>query len=302
MSVLVTPPTSLPYSAPTLDTVADLNEMARQIRRDIVRMVTFAQSGHTGGSLGMADIFTALYFKLLKHSPDVFWSGRDQDFLFLSNGHISPVWYSTLARAGYFPIEELATFRKLNSRLQGHPATDTHLPGIRIASGSLGQGLSAAIGAALAFRLDKNPNLVYCLMGDGECQEGQIWEAAMFAAHHRVDNLIGIVDFNNQQIDGEVSKVMRIEPFGEKWTAFGWRVLECNGNHISEFIETVHLAHSMSRQAQPVVILAKTVMGKGVSFFEGTMPDGTNWHGKAPSKDLADKALLELAPTRFGDF
>ncbi len=290
------------YTVPILETVEDLAEMARQIRRDIIRMLTLAQSGHTGGSLGMADIFTALYFKILKHNPETFWTDLNQDFLFLSNGHISPVWYATLARAGYFPLSELATFRKINSRLQGHPATDTRLPGIRIASGSLGQGLSAAIGAALGFRLNKSSNFVYCLMGDGECQEGQIWEAAMAAAHHKVDNLIGIVDVNNQQIDGEVRKVMNIEPFADKWKAFGWIVLECDGNNIAEFLNTAQLAQSLSRKEKPVVILAKTVMGKGVSFFEGTMPDGTNWHGKPPSKDHEARALKELPETRFGDF
>lgn len=290
------------YTPPILETTDDLNEMARQIRRDIIRMLTMAQSGHTGGSLGMADIFTALYFKILKHNPQTFWDDLDQDFLFLSNGHISPVWYAALARAGYFPLAELSTFRKINSRLQGHPATDTHLPGIRIASGSLGQGLSAAVGAALGFRLNKSSNFVYCLMGDGECQEGQIWEAAMAAAHHKVDNLIGIVDFNNQQIDGEVRKVMGIEPFADKWKAFGWIVLECNGNNIAEFSNTVRLAQSLARKEKPIVILAKTLMGKGVSFFEGTMPDGTNWHGKPPSKEHEAKALNELPPTRFGDF
>lgn len=290
------------YAPPVLETTSDLAEMARQIRRDIVRMLAMAQSGHTGGSLGMADVFTALYFKLLKHNPATFWDDLDQDFLFLSNGHISPVWYATLARAGYFPLSELATFRKINSRLQGHPATDTHLPGIRVASGSLGQGLSVAVGAALGFRLNKSPNLVYCLMGDGECQEGQIWEAAMSAAHHKVDNLIGIVDFNNQQIDGEVRKVMNIEPFADKWKAFGWIALECDGNDIEAFIGTVRLAQSLLRKEKPVVIIARTVMGKGVSFFEGTMPDGSNWHGKPPSKEQAERALLELPPTRFGDF
>jgi len=305
MSAITEPPVLAPSSGKTvtyLEDMAQLEELARQIRRDVVRMLVMAQSGHTGGSLGMADIFTALYFHLLRHSPEKFSSGEEQDFVFLSNGHISPVWYATLARAGYFPLAELATFRKINSRLQGHPATDTHLPGIRIASGSLGQGLSVAIGAALAFRLDKNPYLVYCLMGDGECQEGQIWEAAMFAAHHKVDNLIGIVDCNNQQIDGEVSKVMQIEPFEDKWKAFGWRTLHCDGNNMADILKTVKMAQALCGQAKPVVILAKTVMGKGVSFFEGTMPDGSNWHGKPPTKELGEKALLELPPTRYEDF
>ncbi|MCS7012686.1 MAG: transketolase [Chloroherpetonaceae bacterium] len=305
MIAVIDPPALQPSKGRTvsrLNTLEELEELARQLRRDVVRMLAMAQSGHTGGSLGMADVFTALYFHLLRHNPETFWSGKDQDFLFLSNGHISPIWYAALARAGYFPLSELATFRKINSRLQGHPATDTHLPGIRVASGSLGQGLSVAVGAALAFRLDKNPYLVYCLMGDGECQEGQIWEAAMFAAHHKVDNLIGIVDWNNQQIDGEVSKVMNIEPFADKWEAFGWHVFHCDGNSMASVIDTVKAAQAQCGHGKPVVILAKTTMGKGVSFFEGTMPDGSNWHGKPPSKELAEKALLELPPTQFGDF
>jgi transketolase len=283
-------------------TTADLEEMARQIRRDIIRMLTLAGNGHTGGALGMTDIFTALYFKLLHHNPDTFSDDLNQDMLFLSNGHISAVWYATLARAGYFPIAELATHRKINSRLQGHPATDTNLKGIRVASGSLGQGLSVALGAALGQRLNKSSRLVYCLMGDGECQEGQIWEAAMAAAHHKPTNLIGIVDFNNQQIDGEVKKVMGVEPFADKWTSFGWSVLHCDGNHITDVIATIEKAQAMIPSGKPVVILAKTIMGKGVSFFEGTMPDGSNWHGKAPTKELEAKALAELATTRFGDF
>ncbi|NTV45324.1 MAG: transketolase [Chlorobiales bacterium] len=284
-------------------TVEDLKEMARQIRRDVVRMLSLAESGHTGGSLGMADVFTALYFRLLNHHPETFLDLKiGQDFLFLSNGHIAPVWYSALARSGYFPIEELATLRKLGSRLQGHPSSHDGLPGIRIASGSLGQGLSAAVGAALSFRIDANPNYVYCLMGDGECQEGQIWEAAMSAAHYKLDNLIGIVDHNNQQIDGEVEKVMGVEPFADKWSSFGWNVLECNGNDIEDFIQTVITAKSLSGKGKPTVILAKTLMGKGVSFFEGTMADGSNWHGKAPSKADTEKALAQLGETKFGDF
>lgn len=285
-----------------VETAEALAEIARQIRRDIVRMLVLSQSGHTGGSLGMSDIFASLYFHVLKHDVKNFWENPDQDFLFLSNGHISPVWYSALARAGYFPVAELATFRKLNSRLQGHPATDTHLKGIRIASGSLGQGLSAAVGASLGFKLNKNPNFVYCLMGDGECQEGQIWEAAMSAAHHKADNLIGIVDNNNMQIDGEVSKIMGIEPFADKWRAFGWDVLSCDGNNIADFLATVKTAKEKSGKHKPVVILAKTLMGKGVPMFEGTMTDGSNWHGKAPSKEQGDKAFEILAPTKYGDF
>ncbi|MDX2129262.1 MAG: transketolase [Chloroherpetonaceae bacterium] len=302
MQTLQELPFAKDYLVPKLNTNEDLQEMARQIRRDIIRMLVLSQSGHTGGSLGMADIFTALYFKILKHDREHFLSNPNQDFLFLSNGHISPVWYSTLARSGYFPISELASFRKINSRLQGHPATDTGLAGIRIASGSLGQGLSVAIGAALGFRLSGNENSVFCLMGDGECQEGQIWEAALSASHHKVDHLISIIDFNNQQIDGEVSKVMGIEPFHEKWLSFGWHVLGCDGNNIIDFLSTVDRAKKNRGSGKPTVILANTVMGKGVSFLEGTMPDGTNWHGKAPSKEQGDKALVELVETRFGDF
>ncbi|MBC8042922.1 MAG: transketolase [Rhizobacter sp.] len=287
----------------TLSTAADISEMARQIRRDIVRMLVLSQSGHTGGSLGMSDIFASLYFNLMKHDPEKFWENHDQDFLFLSNGHISPVWYSTLARAGYFPVDELKTFRKIGSRLQGHPATDTGLKGIRIASGSLGQGLSAAVGAALGFKLNKNLNTVYCLMGDGECQEGQIWEAAMSAAHHKTNNLIGIIDRNDMQIDGAVTSVMNIEPFADKWRAFGWNVLETDGNDIEAFLDTVHKAKAMREQStQPTVIIAVTIMGKGVPFFEGLMTDGTNWHGKTPSKELGEKALAHLAETKYGDF
>ena len=280
----------------------DLKEMARQVRRDIVRMLTMAKSGHTGGSLDMADMMTAMYFHLLNHHPEKFSSGKDQDFLFLSNGHVAPVWYSVLARSGYFPLNRLAGLRKIDSCLQGHPSTDTCLPGVRIASGSLGQGLSAAIGAALAFRVDNNPNSVYCFLGDGECQEGQIWEAAMSASHLKVENLIAIVDHNNQQIDGEVEDVMALEPFADKWEAFGWHVLNCDGNDIDEFIETIQTAKSMQGECKPIVIIAKTIMGKGVSFFEGTLEDGSNWHGKPPKEEDAEKALQELPETQFGDF
>lgn len=281
---------------------ASLKEMARQVRRDIVRMLTMAKSGHTGGSLGMADMMTAFYFNVLNHHPDKFASKKDQDFLFLSNGHVAPVWYSVLARSGYFPLEQLAKLRKIDSCLQGHPSTDTCLPGVRIASGSLGQGLSAAIGAALGFKVDGNPNTVFCFLGDGECQEGQVWEAAMSASHLKVDNLIAIVDHNNQQIDGEVEDVMALEPFTDKWESFGWHVLTCDGNDIDEFIETLETAKSMMGECKPIVILAKTLMGKGVSFFEGTMEDGTNWHGKPPKEEECEKALKELPETQFGDF
>jgi len=282
--------------------IADLEEMARQVRRDVIRMLVLAKSGHTGGSLGLADILSAMYFKLLDHSPEKFATSEAQDFFFLSNGHVAPVWYSALARSGYFPTKRLAFLRKLGSCLQGHPTTDPCIPGVRIASGSLGQGLSAATGAALSFKSAGKKNFVYCVMGDGECQEGQIWEAAMSAAHFKTDNLIGIVDHNNQQIDGEVEAVMALEPFADKWRAFGWEVLSCDGHHIADFVQTVEKAQSFSGKGKPVVILAKTVMGKGVSFMEGAMPDGSNWHGKAPSAEDGEKALSELPETRFGDF
>ncbi|ACF13665.1 Transketolase domain protein [Chloroherpeton thalassium ATCC 35110] len=282
--------------------IADLEEMARQVRRDVIRMLVLAKSGHTGGSLGLADVFAAMYFKLLDHSPEKFATAANQDFMFVSNGHIAPVWYSVLARSGYFPTKKLAFLRKIDSCLQGHPTTDPCIPGVRIASGSLGQGLSAAIGAALSFKTDGKPNTVYCMMGDGECQEGQIWEAAMSAAHFKTDNLIGIVDHNNQQIDGEVEAVMGLEPFADKWKAFGWEVLSCDGNSIADFVQTVEKAKTFSGKGKPVVILAKTLMGKGVSFMEGSMADGSNWHGKAPSAADGEKALAELPETRFGDF
>ncbi len=285
-----------------LASIDDLKTMATQVRRDIIRMLALANSGHTGGSLGMADIFTALYFRLLRQNPHGFWEHDEEDMVFLSNGHIAPVWYSVLARSGYFPIAELASLRQLNSYLQGHPTSESGLPGIRIASGSLGQGLSAAVGAALGNRIDGRRNRVFCLMGDGECQEGQIWEAAMSAAHYGLENLIGIVDYNNEQIDGEVQNIMNIEPFADKWRAFGWEVFSCDGNDIEAFIAVVGRILSMNDRKKPSIVLAKTLMGKGVPFFEGTMADGSNWHGKPPSKDDALKALELLGETRFGDF
>lgn len=285
-----------------LSTVEELREMARQVRRDVVRMLARANSGHTGGSLGMADIFTALYFKVLRHHPHQFHDDRDHDMLFLSNGHIAPVWYSVLARSGYFSLDELNYLRQIDSYLQGHPTSEAALPGIRIASGSLGQGLSAAVGAALGMRMDGKSSDVFCLMGDGECQEGQIWEAAMSAAHYGLGNLVGIVDYNNLQIDGELSDVMSVEPFIDKWKAFGWEVYCCDGNDIEHFIETLEALRSRKERTKPAVILAATVMGKGVPFFEGSMPDKSNWHGKPPSGADAVKALDILGTTVYGDF
>ena len=285
-----------------LETIDDLREMARQVRRDVIRMLAMANSGHTGGSLGMADIFTALYFRVIEHKPHEFWHDNDTDMVFLSNGHIAPVWYSVLARSGYFPLGELNSLRQVNSFLQGHPTSESRLPGIRIASGSLGQGLSAAVGATLGCRIDGKKNDVFCLMGDGECQEGQIWEAAMSASQYKLDNLIGIVDYNNMQIDGEVSSIMGVEPFADKWRSFGWDVYECDGNDIDEFVGTMQTIRSSENRQKPTVVLARTIMGKGVHFFEGLMPDNSNWHGKPPSKDDALKALDILGETVFGDF
>jgi len=285
-----------------LATFDELNEMARQVRRDIIRMLARANSGHTGGSLGMADIFTALYFRVLQQDPHKFWQSDDQDLVFLSNGHIAPAWYSVLARSGYFPLSELNSLRQVSSYLQGHPTSESRLPGVRIASGSLGQGLSAAVGAALGLRIDGRERDVFCLMGDGECQEGQIWEAAMSASHYRLGKLIGIVDCNNEQIDGEVNDIMSVEPFAEKWQAFGWDVYHCDGNDIEDFVSTVERIKAVENRSRPSVILAVTITGKGVPFFEGTMPDKSNWHGKPPTKDDAEKALAILTETVFGDF
>lgn len=277
--------------------IAELQNLASQIRRDIVRMVHAVQSGHPGGSLGCADFFVALYFKIMRFKLPFEMDGKDEDLFFLSNGHISPVWYATLARAGFFEVQELKTFRKLNSRLQGHPATEEHLDGIRIASGSLGQGLSAAIGAAQSKKLNQDPNLVYVLMGDGEQQEGQVWEAAMYAAHHKIDNLIATIDVNGQQIDGAVENVMSLQNLAAKWKAFGWQVLEVDGNNLIEVIKTLQLAKGLMNREQPLVILMKTVMGQGVDFMMGTH----KWHGVAPNDEELAKALAQLEET-IGDY
>ena len=274
-----------------------LTDTAAQVRRDIVRMVHGVQSGHPGGSLGCAEFFTALYFKVLKHAPSFNPEGRNEDLFFLSNGHISPVWYSVLARSGYFPVAELATFRKLNSRLQGHPTTHEHLPGIRVASGSLGQGMSVAIGAALAKKLNGDANLVFSLHGDGELDEGQNWEAIMFAGSKKVDNLISTIDWNGQQIDGTTEKVMDLAGLPEKFKAFNWDVMEMNGNNMDEVIAGLEEAKTRAGKGKPVVILMKTIMGKGVSFMEGHH----EWHGTAPSDDQLKLALAEL-PETLGDY
>ncbi|MBK7762637.1 MAG: transketolase [Bacteroidetes bacterium] len=277
--------------------MSTLQETASQVRRDIVRMVHAVQSGHPGGSLGCADFLVTLYFETMKRNPGFSMDGINEDIFFLSNGHISPLFYSVLARSGYFPIDELATFRKLNSRLQGHPATHEHLPGVRIASGSLGQGLSVAVGAALAKKLNGDNCLVYSLHGDGELQEGQNWEAIMFAAHNKVDNLISTVDVNGQQIDGSTKNVLNLESLEAKWTAFGWEVLHMDGHNIDEIRATLAEAKSLTGKGKPICILMKTIMGKGVDFMEGTH----EWHGIAPNDEQLAKALSQL-PETLGDY
>lgn len=276
---------------------AQLQEVATQVRRDIVRMVHAVQSGHPGGSLGCADFLTALYFNVMRHRPDFQMDGVGEDVFFLSNGHISPVFYSVLARSGYFPVSELSTFRKINSRLQGHPTTHEHLPGVRMSSGSLGQGLSVAAGAALAKKLNGDAHLVYSLHGDGELDEGQNWEAAMFAAHHRIDNLIATIDCNGQQIDGPTESVMALGDLRAKFAAFNWEVLEMEGNDMQAVIHGLGNAKSLTGQGRPVVILMKTSMGKGVDFMEGTH----EWHGIAPNDSQLAKALAQL-PETLGDY
>ncbi len=277
--------------------IQELQKIASQIRRDIVRMVHAVQSGHPGGSLGCTDYFTALFFHTLhKHIP-FSMDGKTEDLFFLSNGHISPVYYSALARSGYFDVKELATFRKINSRLQGHPTTHEHLPGIRIASGSLGQGMSVAIGAALTKKLNGDNHLVFSLHGDGELDEGQNWEAIMFAAHHKVDNLISTIDWNGQQIDGPTKIIMGLDSLRSKFEAFNWTVIEMNGNDMDDTIATLDKAKSMTGQGKPICILMKTVMGKGVDFMEGSH----EWHGIAPNDEQLAKALAQL-PESLGDY
>ncbi|AYL97066.1 transketolase [Mucilaginibacter celer] len=274
-----------------------LEKTASQIRRDIVRMVHGCQSGHPGGSLGCTDFFTALYFSVMNHDPKFNMDGIGEDLFFLSNGHISPVFYSTLAHAGYFDKAELATFRKLNSRLQGHPTTHEHLPGVRIASGSLGQGLSVAIGAALAKKLNGDKSLVFTLHGDGEIQEGQIWEAAMFAPHNHVDNLISTIDVNGQQIDGPTKKVLSLGDLRAKWEAFGWDVLDMKGNDMADVVKVLEEAKSRTGQGKPIMILMHTEMGYGVDFMVGSH----KWHGIAPNDEQLKLALDQLEET-LGDY
>ncbi|MBL7707409.1 MAG: transketolase [Taibaiella sp.] len=275
-----------------------LKDMATQVRRDIVRMVHGVQSGHPGGSLGCTDYLVALYFKEMKHNPAFNMEGKGEDMFVLSNGHISPVFYSVLSRSGYFPVAELATFRKIDSRLQGHPATHEHLPGVRIASGSLGQGLSVANGMAVSKKMDKDPSFVFALTGDGELQEGQNWEAIMFAAHHKLDNLIVAVDHNGQQIDGPTNEVMNLGDIRSKFESFGWEVMEIEkGNDMEAVVAGIQQAKQLAGNQKPVCILLKTDMGSGVSFMVGTH----EWHGIAPNDEQLAQALSEL-PETVGDY
>ncbi|MEM6299514.1 MAG: transketolase [Bacteroidota bacterium] len=278
-------------------TLSELENFATQIRRDALRMVHAVQSGHPGGSLGCADFFTALYGKVMQHSSEFHPDAVGEDLFFLSNGHISPIWYATLARCGYFDASELATFRKLDSRLQGHPATEEGLPGIRIASGSLGQGLSVAVGAAQAKKLNNDDRFVYILMGDGELQEGQVWEACMYAAHHKVDNLIATVDWNGRQIDGDTKDVMALGDLRAKFEAFGWIVLESNGNDLSALLESMEQAQNLAKKGQPILNLMRTEMGYPVDFMVGTH----KWHGVAPNDEQLESALAQL-PETLGDY
>ncbi len=281
-----------------MSSIKELKDIASQVRRDILRMVHGAASGHPGGSLSVTDYLVALYFDVMDHNPEQFdMDGINQDLFFLSNGHTSPAFYSVLARSGYFPVEELKTFRKINSRLQGHPATMEGLPGIRIASGSLGQGLSVAIGASRAKKLNGEDKLVYCLMGDGELDEGQVWEAVTYAGSKKTDNLIAAVDYNHKQIDGDTDDVMPLLDLRKKFEAFGWDVLETDGNDMEKIIHTLKEAKDKTGKGKPVMILLHTVMGKGVDFME----NDHKWHGVAPNDEQLEKALKQL-PETLGDY
>lgn len=276
--------------------IQELQRIASQVRRDIIRQVYLCQSGHPGGSLGNADLFVALYFEVMKHEPSFNMKAEGEDVFFLSNGHISPVWYSTLAHAGYFPVKELATFRKIDSRLQGHPTTHEGLPGVRIASGSLGQGVSAACGMAMAKKMNGDDRTVFVLTGDGEQQEGQIWEAALFAPHNKLDNLVLIIDDNGQQIDGPTEEVLRMGSFAKKYEAFGWDIMTMDGNDMAATVKTLKEAQA-KRNGKPTCIVMKTEMGQGVDFMVGTH----KWHGKAPNDEQTEIALAQLEET-LGDF
>ncbi|MDG1147882.1 MAG: transketolase [Crocinitomicaceae bacterium] len=276
----------------------ELKNIASQVRRDIVRMVSAVSSGHPGGSLGCADFLTVLYFDKMKHDPRNFkMDAINEDVFYLSNGHISPVFYSVLARCGYFPVPELSGFRIMSSRLQGHPSTDKGLPGIRMASGSLGQGLSCALGTAETKKLNNDDSIVYTLHGDGELQEGQIWEAAMYASAKNIDNVIATIDYNGRQIDGDCDDVLSLGNLAQKWNAFGWEVLEMDGHNIDEIKSTMDKAKSMTGNGKPIVIIMKTEMGQGVDYMMGTH----KWHGSAPNEEQLTDALNQLEET-LGDY
>lgn len=276
--------------------ISELEEMASQVRRDIIRQTHYASSGHPGGSLGCADVLTALYFEIMKHDTSFDMKGKHEDVFFLSNGHISPVFYSVLARSGYFPVSELSTFRKLDSRLQGHPTTHEGLPGVRMASGSLGQGISVAAGVAVGKKMDKDDCNVFVLTGDGELQEGQNWEAIMFAAHYKLNNLIAIVDYNGKQIDGELEDVIDLGDLEAKWNSFGWHVVQMNGNDMREVVQTLKTVINEPSD-KPTVVLMKTEMGWPIDFMVGTH----KWHGVAPNEEQALNALSQLEET-IGDY
>ncbi|MDY3520758.1 transketolase [Riemerella anatipestifer] len=279
--------------------VEELKHLTTQIRRDILRMVHAVNSGHPGGSLGCVEYFTALYGKVMNYSLPFKMEGKNEDLFFLSNGHISPVYYSTLARFNFFPVEELATFRKLDTRLQGHPTTHEGLPGVRIASGSLGQGLSVAVGAALGKKLDGDKGIVFSLHGDGELQEGQIWEALMYASHNKVDNLIATIDYNNRQIDGDVSDVLSLGNLKAKLEAFDWQVLGVKeGNNLEAVIAVLEEAKAQTGKGKPIAIIMHTEMGNGVDFMMGTHA----WHGKAPNDEQLEKALAQLSTDNLADY
>lgn len=277
--------------------IQELQKISSQVRRDILRMVNAVSSGHPGGSLGCTEFMVALYFDAMKHNKDFNMDGKGEDIFFLSNGHICPVWYSVLARAGYFDIKELGTFRKLNSRVQGHPATKEHLPGIRAASGSLGQGLSLAIGTALAKKMNKDNSLVYTLHGDGEFQEGQIWEALMSAPHHKLDNIIATIDYNGKQIDGDTKDVLSLGNLEEKIVSFGWEVVKMEGNDMAKAVAGLNEAKSKTGKGKPVFIIMTTEMGHGVDFMIGDH----KWHGVAPNNEQLAKALAQLEES-LGDY
>ena len=282
-----------------MKTVIELQDIAKQVRRDIVRMTNKAKSGHPGGSLGCTEFMTALYFNIMNVEPNRFtMEGRGEDMFFMSNGHITPVLYSVMARRGYFPVDELNTFRFLGTRLQGHPSTAHNLPGIRMASGSLGQGLSVAIGAAIAKKMDGDNSLVFSLHGDGELEEGQIWEAVMFAGSKHVDNLIATVDYNGQQIDGTVDAVMSLGNLQAKWEAFGWQVVNiANGNDMQQVVDGLNAAKALTGKGKPIAVIMKTEMGYGVDFMQGT----NKYHGTPPSDEELAKALPQLEET-LGDY